>query len=98
MGHDFVAKFATITNQFILRKRFGPGYRFPRHLASLAVFAESMLHALHLRFLPERPEGAHDAAMMRHVAVPLRRAFPRAHSSQMRWLLRSHMPLIDCVV
>ncbi len=36
--------------------------------------------------------------MMRHVAIPVGRAFPDAHGLQMGRLQRSHMPLVDGVI
>src|SRR5258708_6040316 len=36
--------------------------------------------------------------MMRHVAIPVCRAFPDAHGLQMGRLQRSHMPLVDGIV
>src|SRR5204862_1728673 len=44
------------------------------------------------------PERAEDAAMMRHVAVPIGGALPDAHGGEMRRAQRGDVPLVDAVV
>ncbi len=62
------------------------------------MFAQPVLHRAHLHVVPVGPEGREDAAMMRHVAVPVGGALPHAHGGQVRRLQRRDMPLVDAVI
>ena len=68
------------------------------HAAPAAALAGAVLHRLHLHVVPILPEGAENAAMMRHVAIPVGGAFPDAHGGEVRRLQRRDMPLVDAVV
>src|SRR5215813_524382 len=68
------------------------------HAAPPAALAGAILHGLHLHVVPVVPERAENAAVMRHVAIPVGSAFPDAYRGKMRWLQRRHVPLVDAVV
>ncbi len=60
--------------------------------------AQAVLDRLHLHVVPIGEKGGEDAAVMGHVAVPVRRAFPDTHRREMRRLQRRDVPLIHAVV
>ena len=96
---DFIAKVAAIARQLCLRQcARRPAHQAAVHTAAPAALAGPVLHRLHLHVVPILPEGAEDAAMVRHVAIPVGRAFPDAHGGKMWRLQRSDVPLVDCVV
>ena len=68
------------------------------HAAALAFFAGAVLHGLDLHVVPVLPERRENAAMMRHVAVPVGGAFPDADRGEVRRLHRGDMPLVDAVI
>src|SRR5262245_9915791 len=63
-----------------------------------AALAGAVLHGLDLHVVPVFPERAEDAAVMRHVAVPVGGAFPYAQRGEVRRLQRGHVPLVDAVI
>ena len=79
-------------------RTFGPAHQFAVHAASLAALAGAVLHGLDLHVVPVLPERAENAAVVRHVAIPVGGAFPDAHGGEMRRLQRRDMPLVDAVV
>jgi hypothetical protein len=68
------------------------------HAAPLATLAGAVLHGLDLHVVPVFPKRAENAAVVRHVAIPVGGAFPDAHGGKVRRLERRHVPLIDAVV
>src|SRR5262245_3781458 len=98
MSKDLIAKITAISCQLVLGKRFRSTNRLARNTAPRAPLAPPILHGLHLHVVPVRPKRAEDTAVVRHVAVPIRRAFPDAHRRKVWRLKRRHMPLIDRVI
>src|SRR5437763_9418805 len=68
------------------------------HARPLAALTRAVLHGLHLHVVPVFPEHADDAAMVRHVAVPVGGTFPYADGGEMRRLQARHVPLVYCIV
>src|ERR1700733_1228890 len=98
MGEDFVAEAGTVTRQFFIRKSLVATDQFAGHRAARPSFAETILNGLDLHVVPVGPERRHDAAVMRHVAIPVGRPLPDTHRLQMRRLERSDVPLVDAVI
>src|SRR5262249_53927619 len=98
MGENVVAEIGPIVRELVLAERFRPAYELAVHERTLAAHASPVLHGLHLHVVPVLPERAQNAAVMSHVAVPVRRALPNANGREMRRLQRSHMPLVDAVI
>ena len=98
MRKDLVAQVAAIAIELAVGERLIAAYTLAGHAALRTALAEAVLHGLDLHVVPVGPESAEDAAVMRHVAVPVSGAFPDAHRRQMRWLQRSDMPLVDAIV
>src|SRR5947208_3982813 len=98
MARDLVAEITAIFAQLFFGKRLRSTDKLAGNAAARAALAEAVLHGLHLHVVPVRPEGAENAAVMRHVTVPVSRAFPNAHRGQARRLERRHLPLVDRIV
>ena len=98
MGQNIAAEIAAVLRQFLVRQSLRPAHQFAVHAAALAAFAGAVLHGLDLHVVPVVPERAEDAAVVRHVAIPVGGAFPDAHGGEMRRLERRHVPLVDAVV
>src|SRR5258706_13921419 len=95
---DLVAEIAAALLQLAVRKGRVAAHQLARDAAARAALAEAVLHGPHLHAVPVRPEGAEDAAVVRHVAVPVGRALPDAHRREVRRLQRGDVPLVDAVV
>jgi hypothetical protein len=95
---NFLAEIAAILRELVLGQEFRTADQFAVHARPVSALAGAILHGLHLHVVPVGPEGGENAAVMRHVAVPVGRALPDAHGGEMRRLQRSHMPLIDAVI
>src|SRR5262249_6938999 len=80
------------------RQGFRAAHQFAVNAAAFAALAGAVLHRLYLHVVPVLPERRENAAMMCHVAVPVGRALPDAHCSEMRRLQRSDVPLVDAVI
>ncbi len=91
-------KSAAVPGQFLLAQGLGAADEFAMHAAALAALAGAVLHRLHLHVVPVLPERRENAAVMRHVAVPVGRAFPHADRGEMRRLQRGDVPLVDAVI
>jgi hypothetical protein len=98
MRADVVAELAAVLEEFGLRKNLRPAHQFVVNRAALAAFAGAVLHGFHLHVVPVLPERRENAAMVRHVAIPVGRAFPHAHRGEMRRLQRGDVPLVDAVI
>src|SRR4051812_722489 len=98
MGAYLAAEINAIRLELGVAQKLIPAYQLSGDTAATASFAAAILHRLHLHVVPVFPERAQDAAMVRHVAVPVGSAFPDAHGGKMRWLQRCDVPLIDAIV
>ena len=98
MGDDVAAEVAAVFCQLRLRQRVRPAHQFAVHAAPLAAFAGAVLHGLDLHVVPVLPERAENAAVVRHIAIPVGGALPDAHGGEMRRLERRHVPLVDAVI
>src|SRR5919109_2127175 len=98
MRKDLTCQITTIACQLFRRERFWPADKFAGDSAAWPAFSESILHGLYLHVVPVRPEGAKNAAVMRHIAVPVGGAFPDTHCRKVWRLKRCHVPLIDRVI
>ena len=83
---NLLSEIAAIRVELAIGKHLVSAYRLARHPAFRAALAEAVLHGLHLHVVPVGPEGTEDAAVMRHVPVPVGGAFPDAHRRQVRGL------------
>ena len=99
MGAYLVAEINAIRCELrVAQKVSSPHISCPVTRLRRPSLAAAILHRLHLHVVPVLPERAQDAAMVRHVAVPVGSAFPDAHGGKMRWLQRCDVPLIDAIV
>ena len=98
VSEDIAAQIAPVFRQLIVRQGLIPAYRPAGDPAHRALFAAAVLHRLDLHVVPVFPERADDAAMVRHVAVPVGGALPDAHRGEVRRLHRGDVPLVDRVV
>ena len=98
MGADHAAEIGAVLSQLFFAQRLRPAYQFAVHAAAPAFVAEAVLHDLDLHVVPVFPERRENAAVMRHVAVPVGRAFPHAHGGEMRRLQRGDVPLVHAVI
>src|SRR4030095_7934653 len=98
MSKDLIAKITAISRQLFLRKGLRSTNRLARNAAARGALAPSVPPGLHLHVVQIRPKRAEEAAMVRHVAIPVGGAFPEAHRRQVRRLKRRHVPLVDGVV
>ena len=98
MGDNVAAEIAAVFRQLLVRQEFRPADQFAVHAASLAALAGAVLHGLDLHVVPIFPERAENAAVMRHVAIPVGGALPDAHRGEMRRLEARHVPLVDAVI
>ncbi len=99
MGADVVAEGAAVPGELGLGQGLRPAAPARRGSRdALAALARAVLHGLHLHVVPVFPERAEDAAVMRHVAVPVGGALPDAHGGEVRRLQRRHVPLVDAVI
>src|SRR5207247_6962470 len=95
MARDLAAEITTVFAQLFFGKRLRSTDKLAGNAAAWAALAEAVLHGLHLHVVPVRPEGAENASVMRHVTIPVSRAFPNAHRGQARTLERRHLTLVD---
>src|SRR6478752_2607744 len=98
MGSDLGAEVGAVFLEFGFRQSFRSAHQITMNAAALPALASAVLHGLHLHVVPVLPKRRENAAMMRHVAVPVGSALPDAHGSEMRRLQRSYVPLIDAVI
>src|SRR5262245_63260037 len=98
MRHEFGAEIRTVPSEFFFRQGFRPAHEFAVNTAALAALAGAVLNGLDLHVVPVFPKGRENAAVMRHVAIPVGSAFPDEHGRQMRRLQGSDMPLLDAVI
>ncbi len=98
VGEDVPAEIAPVRRQRRLVERIRAADQLTRHHAARSALAKPVLHRLDLHVVPVGPERADDAAMVRHVTIPVRRAFPDAHRCQVRWLPAGNLPLVDPVI
>jgi hypothetical protein len=98
MGPDLPAEIGAVLGQLFFAQRLWPAHQFAVHAAAFAALAGAVLHGLHLHVVPVLPERGENAAVMRHVAVPVGRAFPHAHGGEMRRLQRGDVPLVHAVI
>jgi hypothetical protein len=98
MREDLVAEVTAVPLELAVGQRLVAAHELAGCAAARPALAQAVLHRLHLHVVPVRPEGAEDAAMVRHVAVPVGRAFPDDHRGQVRRLERRDVPLVDAVV
>src|SRR5262245_41002484 len=98
MLEDLAAKIAAVAFQLDLGERVRTAHQGAVHPAAPAARAGAVLHGLDLHVVPVLPDGGENAAVVRHVAVPVGGAFPDAHGGQVRGLLGGHVPLVDGVV
>ena len=98
MCKNLAAEIAAVLGELGLGKDFRPADQLAVHAASLAALASAVLHGLHLHVVPVFPERAEDAAVMRHVAIPVSGAFPDAHGGEVRRGKARDVPLVDAVV
>ncbi len=95
---DLGAEIAAIERELRVGQVLRAAHRLAGDAASLAALARAVLHGLHLHVVPVLPERAEDAAVVRHVAIPVGRAFPDAHGGEVGRLQGRHVPLVDGVV
>src|SRR6184192_3337748 len=98
MARDLVAEITAIFAQLFFGKRLRSTDKLAGNAAARAALAEAVLHGLHLHVVPVSPEAAENTSVMRHVTIPVGRAFPNAHRGQVRRLERRHLPLVDRIV
>ena len=98
MRQDLVAEFGAVLVELLVRKRVVAAHRLVGEAAARAALAEAVLDRLHLHVVPVRPERAEDAAVVRHVSVPVGGAFPDAHGGEVQRLQRGRVPLVDGVI
>ena len=98
MRRDVGAEIAAVLGELFVGENVRPADQLAMHAASLAALAGAVLHGLDLHVVPILPECGENAAVVRHVAIPVGGAFPDAHGGQMRRLARSHVPLVDAVI
>ena len=92
------AEIEAVGMQHLVGRRFRTADPVAGHRASEAARTEAVLHALHLHVVPIGEEGAEDAAVTAHLAVPVVRALPRADRGQMLRLQRCHLPRVHRVI
>ncbi len=95
---NVAAEVAAVLGELSLAQCLRPADELAVHAAPAAALARAVLHGLHLHVVPVFPERAENAAMVRHVAIPVGGALPDAHGGEMRGLHRRHLPLVDAVV
>ena len=98
MSADRIAKVDTVRGKYRFRQCLRSADQIAVDTTALPTLAGAILYSLHLHVVPIRPERRENAAVMRHVPVPVRGAFPYAHCGEMRWLQAGDVPLIDAVV
>ncbi len=98
VGQDVAAEFRAVGGELLLAQRLRPAYQLAGYLAARPVGAAAVLHRLDLHVVPVLPEGAEDASVARHVAVPVGCALPDAHGGEVRRLQRGDVPLVDGVI
>src|SRR5690606_40203784 len=98
MCSDIRAEVGTPVCQLFLAQGFGTAHQLAGHPAPRSPLAEAVLHRLHLHVVPVGEERAEDAAVVSHIAVPIRRPLPNTDRSEVARLARRRMPLIDRVV
>src|SRR5205807_9558736 len=98
MARDLAAKITSVSCQLFFGEHLGSTNKLAGNAAARAALAESVLHRLNLHVVPVSPEAAENASVMRHVTIPVSRAFPNAHRGQVRRLERRHLPLVDRIV
>ena len=86
MGENVVAEARAVARQLFVRHGFVAAHQGTRNDAAWPSLPEPKLHGLHLHVVPVCPERRENAAMVRHVAIPVGRTLPNAHGLQMRRL------------
>jgi hypothetical protein len=87
MRKDFIGEIAAVRCKLFVRKRFIAADRLSVNTTERAAFAQSVLHAFDLHVEPVCPKRIEYAAVMGHVTIPVRGAFPDAHRGEM-WRLQ----------
>src|SRR5271156_5545148 len=89
MGENLITEARPVTCELFVGQGLVATDQLAAHRAARPSFAETKLNGLDLHVVPVGPERRHDAAVMRHVAIPVGSALPDAHGFQMRRLQRS---------
>src|SRR4029077_4184309 len=92
------AEITPIGGEVRIGKCLRTGHEIAGRAAARASLSKAMLHGLDLHVVPVRPKRAVNSAVMRRIAIPLRRSFPDAHRGQMWRLQRRYLPLVDRVI
>src|SRR5882762_1985033 len=98
MREEIGAEIAPVGGKLCLRQSLRPTHEIAGSAAAGPALSKPVLHRLYLHVVPVCPERTINAAVMRSIAVPLRRSFPDTHRRQVRRLQRRHLPLIDGVI
>ncbi len=98
MGEDRAAEIGAVRGEFLLAERLRPAHELAVDRRAAAAFAGAVLHGLDLHVVPVLPERAQNAAVARHVAIPIGRALPNADRREVRRLERGDVPLVDAVI
>src|SRR5579864_1193149 len=98
MTKDVVAEAAAVARELVIGQRVVAAYVETRNGAAWSALAKTVLDGLDLHVVPVRPERRENAAVVGHVAVPVRCALPDAHCLQVRRLQRGDLPLVDAVI
>ena len=86
VGEDLIAEVAAVPRQLFFGERLSSADKLARDAAAPAPLAQTILYRLHLHVVPVRPERTENTPVVRHVAVPVGRAFPNAHRREVRRL------------
>ena len=98
-GDAVLVEVAAILPEHLVRQGLGPRHPVAGHAALEPAGAAAVLHGIDLRLRPVLHEAAaEDAAVVRHVAVEIRGAFPGADGGQMLGLQRRRLPLVLGIV
>ena len=98
MRGNIGAEIAAVLGELFVGENVRSAHQLAMHAASFTALAGAVLHGLDLHVVPVFPERAEDAAVVRHVAIPVGGAFPDAHGGQVRRLARRHLPLVDAII
>ena len=98
MRQHLITEFTALRLQRFVGERLVAAHQRAVGAAAWSALAQTVLHRLHLHVVPVTPERREDAAVVRHIAVPVGGTFPHTHGGQMRRLERGDLPLIDAVV
>src|SRR5262245_25487934 len=98
VSEDVIAEVAAVLREFGIRQGLVAAHRLTGDARARAAPAQPVLDRLHLHVVPVGEERAEDAAVVRHVAVPVGRALPDAHGREVRRLERRDVPLVHAVI